>query len=327
MNEPAKLVSIIIPVHNRREELLNCLKSLKNQREVAYEIIILDDAGTDNIEAAVKTLMPETKIINAGKRYGPSFLRNLGILNSAGEYLLFLDSDTVLPDTGVLKRLVQALKRDSSLGSIGGEIFTKGDRNEAIGRKIGRLGQNSPVRVSRDSPPKDCDYLATCNCFVSRKTALTIGGFDHYFFFGAEDKDFGFRIKKNGFRNLTGYGFGVFHLRTATSRLPDETLFYHITNRRFVLKNSGWGPLAVLLLKDMLWLIFFYPLLPLKIVYKKTKKIRIGRESFTAPWLVLRAYAWNFKNAGSTIKSRTANFLHPAEMAKFKRWGEQNRIL
>ena len=325
MEHRKDLVSIIIPVRNRREELQNCLKSLRNQSGVDYEIIILNDAGAEEIETTVKTMAPRAKIINTKVRRGPSFLRNLGILNSSGKYLLFLDSDTLVPDDGLLERMVRAYERDERMGSIGGEIFLGGNKKEAFGRKIRFLGQNPAVGAIEGSPLVICDYLATCNCFVSRGVAFSAGGFDPYFSFGAEDKDFGFRIKKAGWKNFAGYGFGVFHLRTPKSRLPDETLHYHITNRRFVLKNLGWQRFILFFLSDLLYLLTFYPILPAKICYKKVRKIRLARENFTAPYLILKAYAWNLKNARFTIECRTKDFLRPSAVEEFVRRSEREQ--
>ena len=92
MNE---LISVIVPVYNVEAYLRRCIDSIINQSYTNLEIILVDDGSTDNSglicdEYAKKD--NRVKVIHKENR-GVSSARNIGFQNSAGEYIIFLDSD------------------------------------------------------------------------------------------------------------------------------------------------------------------------------------------------------------------------------------------
>lgn len=92
-------ISVIVPVYNVEKYLPNCLQSLVNQNYNDYEIIIINDGSTDNSEKIIKDYKTKyPKLIKYYKKDngGLSSARNLGIVKSIGEYLLFVDSDDSL---------------------------------------------------------------------------------------------------------------------------------------------------------------------------------------------------------------------------------------
>lgn len=92
-------ISVIVPIYNVEKYLSECLNSILFQEFTGtYEIICINDGSTDNSFKILKSFEKENnkiKIINC-KNNGLSAARNIGILNSVGEYLLFLDSDDYL---------------------------------------------------------------------------------------------------------------------------------------------------------------------------------------------------------------------------------------
>lgn len=75
-------VSIIIPVYNSQKYLNRCLDSVCNQMLKDIEIIILNDASTDNsldIIRKYEKMDSRIKVINMEKNLGPGALRNIGI--------------------------------------------------------------------------------------------------------------------------------------------------------------------------------------------------------------------------------------------------------
>lgn len=87
--------SVIIPTYNRAESLINSLTSLADQTYKNFEVIICDDGSTDNTEQVVSQFSSNLNIIyfrneNWG---GPAKPRNIGINESRGNWICFLDSD------------------------------------------------------------------------------------------------------------------------------------------------------------------------------------------------------------------------------------------
>jgi len=86
--------SIIIPTFNDLNNLKRCLRSVYRQNFNDYEIIIINDGSTDDTKNFLNSIEDmNIKIFNLEKNNGPAFSRNLGINNSNGVWIAFLDSD------------------------------------------------------------------------------------------------------------------------------------------------------------------------------------------------------------------------------------------
>lgn len=88
--------SVIIPTYNREKLLIRALESLKIQTYKKFEVIVVDDGSTDNTEiscVAFKNSFSSFKYFKIDNSGGPAKPRNIGIENSVGEWICFLDSD------------------------------------------------------------------------------------------------------------------------------------------------------------------------------------------------------------------------------------------
>ncbi len=94
------MISVIIPTYNRGNLIERAIKSVCNQTYPAIEIIVVDDASTDNTKSIVEGLrVPNLRYFRLNENSGACHARNVGIDNSNGEYISFLDSDDEwLPD-------------------------------------------------------------------------------------------------------------------------------------------------------------------------------------------------------------------------------------
>ena len=89
-------LSIIIPFYNSEKHLNSCLNSICKQIKHEIEIILINDFSKDNSVQICKKFIKKykfLKLINVKKNKGVSYCRNLGIKNSKGKYICFLDSD------------------------------------------------------------------------------------------------------------------------------------------------------------------------------------------------------------------------------------------
>ena len=101
------LFSIIIPVYNTEKYIVDCIDSVFKNKTRDFEVIIINDGSTDRSKILCQQIQlkhPENvKVINQ-TNLGVSTARNRGILESKGEYIIFLDSDdSLLP--GVLDKI------------------------------------------------------------------------------------------------------------------------------------------------------------------------------------------------------------------------------
>ena len=318
-----KLVSVIIPSYNRRHDLCRCINSVLAQTSIAIEIIVIDDCSEDDTRIFLRLNYPNVRLISSVRRYGPSHLRNRGLREAKGEFILFLDSDVILPNTNIVWRMFENLSRCRDIGEIGGEIpVYLNIMNEARGKRRDFFGINHDVISKKDETfgnhLKKCTYLATCNCMVRKDVAFQVGGFDPYYRFGGEDADFGFRILKRGYANKVGFEVGVHHYRSIMGRYPDETYRYHITRVRFNLKHFSLPRNFIIFFSDFFNFVLFYLVLAPKIVIKKFLNIPLIPENFLGGYHLLKAYLFNLSAYSKLKKSKGINFLRDEEMKKFE---------
>ena len=94
-----KTVSIIIPVYNLEEHLKNLFKSIESQENInGFEFIFIDDGSEDNSLKILKEYAENKPFIKifSGSNKGVSFVRNKGLDNATGDYILFIDGDDII---------------------------------------------------------------------------------------------------------------------------------------------------------------------------------------------------------------------------------------
>lgn len=109
MNE---LVSVIIPLYNSERFIRKCVESLLAQTYNNFEIIVVDDASTDNSLKIVQSIAQKDSRVKVyfGKKYsGVSAVRNAGLTNAKGEFVCFVDSDDYVSKY-YLESLIVSLK-------------------------------------------------------------------------------------------------------------------------------------------------------------------------------------------------------------------------
>lgn len=99
---PAK-ISVVIPAYNSRKTIENCILHVLDTGYRPLEIIVVDDASTDDTPDIVEGLSQRhpdlITLVRLDKNAGPAHARNVGAQSSSGAYIFFNDSDTaMLPD-------------------------------------------------------------------------------------------------------------------------------------------------------------------------------------------------------------------------------------
>jgi len=240
-------VSVIIPTYNRKDDLVSCLGSVFEQNFDSREIIVVDDASTDDTEQVLreKGFLDKVVYLRNKERVGVSKAKNIGVKMAKGKYCCFLDSDTKILDKKCLRFLYDASERDSLIGSLGCEVIQRG--KNLLVREHTFFANDLTFLFSKGNELKmrKCDYLATCNCFVRKDLVQAAGGFNEFYFYGYEDAELGKKILDLGFKNLIDSRAAVFHLRSLSSRTSSYRLLFK--NRiRFTIWNFSFKQLLKL---------------------------------------------------------------------------------
>lgn len=217
-NEETEL-SIIIVNYNTREFLKQCLTSLfESEFDLAYEVIVVDNASSDGSSLMVKKEFPSVIFIENEKNEGFSKANNIGTRTGQGRYFLFLNPDTVVPQ-GSLEIMVNFIKSHPEAGIIGPQlVFPDGSLQLSCRRfytissvlaKRTPLGQVYPFnRKVKNLLMSDWDHftvrevdwvLAAC-LMISRELFNTIANFDEKYKMYFEDVDLCFRVSQKGYK-------------------------------------------------------------------------------------------------------------------------------
>ena len=307
--------SIIVPVYNRPDEVDELLGSLLHQEEKDFEVIVVEDGSQVPCGDVCQRYAGQMELRYYEKpNSGPGQSRNYGAERAAGEYLLILDSDVVVPP-GYLKAISEELERQPA-DAFGGPdcshpSFT--DIQKAISYSMTSFFTTGGIRGGKKKLDKF--YPRSFNMGIRRDVYLRLGGFSRMRF--GEDIDFSIRIFQAGCHCRLFPGAWVWHKRRTDFRkfwrqvfnsgiarinlykkYPDSLKLVHLLPMVFTV-----GVAALLLLA--LVLCAPWPLLPLLlyalIVFldasAKEKSPKIGLLSIAAAFIQLTGYGCGFLQA------------------------------
>lgn len=216
-----KKISVVIPVYNAEKTIACCLESILQTKYPALEIILVDDASTDNslkiIEGSRRQYPDLIRLIKNPANYGPAKSRNIGANESSGEYLFFVDSDTwMFPDTldNFEQRIIEA---DAVTG-----IYDHQPLNEGlVPRYKALLNYYFFSRLG----VIEYEVFDSSRAGIKAVVFRELGGFNSEIAWGMEyeNEEFGYRLSRK-YRNLLEPGVKVRHFFPDFKKLTTDYL-------------------------------------------------------------------------------------------------------
>ena len=109
-------ISVVIPTHNRQQTIARAINSVLKQTYPVAEIIVVDDASSDETAAVVRALeSKKIKYIQMDRNRGGAVARNLGINAANGDWIAFLDSDDEWLPSKLYRQLAGFEEQNSSV--------------------------------------------------------------------------------------------------------------------------------------------------------------------------------------------------------------------
>jgi GT2 family glycosyltransferase len=244
-------LSIIIVCWNVRAELLNCLRSiLANPPGGEYEIIVIDNAGSDGTADAVRRQFPSVKLIANDENRGFAAANNQGLELARGRYIFFLNPDTIIKNNSV-DILLNYMEQNSDVGACSPRLVFQDGRIQKTVRRFpsygGALHRHTFFKVLGIFRPAynkwlmkgfpyneaaEVEQVIGAALMVRKEVLDNVGPMDEKnFFMYYEEVDLCYRIKKAGWRVMFVPDTEIVHLAGRSSgQVPVEKTIMAMTS-------------------------------------------------------------------------------------------------
>ncbi len=235
---PKPDLSVIIVSFNTKAILKDCLDSIiKYTKKINYEVVVVENGSTDGSLEMITEYQKQNavvKLVNANANIGFGRGNNLGIKHSSGEYLLLLNSDTLLISNSLKESLVrvsnlsncgiyscQLLNKDGSIQESGGSfptlfnLFAWQFGIDDIPFLRNKINSFHP-HTSTENPRQKLDWITGAFMVIPRKVFMEAGQFDENIFMYTEEMELAYRIAKLGYKTYYESLSQIIHLGGAS---------------------------------------------------------------------------------------------------------------
>ena len=239
------IVSIIILTFNKAYLTYQCLESILAHTDIPYEVIIVDNASTDETLSLLKRCK---NVIVLKNNENLGFIKgcNQGAAQARGKYLLFLNNDTVVT-SGWLSGLVKTIENYYKCGAVGCKLVWPNGKLQEAGSIIWQDG--STLGYGRGDDPwkpeysytREVDYCSGACLLVRRDLFQKLRGFDErYVPAYYEDSDLCLGVVKLGYTVVFQPKIVIFHHEFASSSFKKAETFMNTNRSKFREKWSSY---------------------------------------------------------------------------------------
>jgi GT2 family glycosyltransferase len=260
-------VGIIVLNYNGRKYLTDLFNSLKetNYPKDKFEVIMGDNASTDDSVGLVEKSFPFVKILRFDKNYGFCKGNNLCAKQSKGQYVVFLNTDMMVTRDW-LKNLINAVIADKDVITAGSKLLKPLDVNgkkvvDYAGGKITYELNFYEGLYEFDNEAYSIQKYTGFGCgaavIVEKNFFDFTGGFDEYYFGGGEEVELGLRAWQYGYKVLYVPSSIIYHLRGSSFKIVNNYATYAWSKSilYFILKNYEKSNIAFYLFENILFTI------------------------------------------------------------------------
>jgi glycosyltransferase involved in cell wall biosynthesis len=203
-------LSIVVPAHNNADDLLQCLAALQRSLPADAEILVVDDASTDDTPTRAATT--GVRVLRRCQNGGPGAARNDGARAARAGILFFVDADVVIA-ADAIDRVLAAFVADLELAAVFGSYDARPRDPGVVSRYRNLLHHFVHQHGNTDAST----FWAGCGA-IRRAVFEAVGGFDVIRFprSSIEDIELGYRLRTAGYRIRLDKGLQGTHLKRWT---------------------------------------------------------------------------------------------------------------
>ena len=251
---PTPLVACIVLNTNRREDTLECLRSLGDGTYANLLIVLLDCGSTDGSVEAVRSAFPGVRIIELERNLGYAGNNNVGIraaVEAGADWVFVLNEDTVLaPDC--VARLVEEGQRDPRIGILGPMVYHHDEPGviQSAGGGLTSLwqgfhrGQNRTRTGASSASLVQFGGYPDARCWSAAEVVEAVGVLDERFFIYWEETEWCVRAGRAGWRVVHVPAAKVWHKGVRRDHRPKPHVTYYSTRNRLLMLETHHAPVA-----------------------------------------------------------------------------------
>lgn len=207
MTKTTPYISVIIPAYNSSKFIPLCLEALSKSTYENYEIILVDDASTDDTAQIAESMGCRVFIMD--KQSGPAVARNFGSKEAKGEIVLFIDSD-VLVKSNTIELVASTFSQNPDISALFGSYDDSPSDTDFLSQYRNLLHHYVHQQANEDSN----SFWAGCGA-IRKDVFLELNGFDYKRFAepSIEDIELGHRMIAAGYKIKLDKELQVTHLK------------------------------------------------------------------------------------------------------------------
>jgi len=235
METHTPLVSFVLATMNRSEDLRKCLNSIFAQSYPRMEVLVVDNASTDDTAEMVKLEFPQVQLINLPENKGAGGGKSVALSAACGEYIVQLDDDETLPQSDVGQRVVECFRANPEVGVLSFNIL-----DTHTGLTAQRTVPRRDKRVQAED--SECGYFLGGGCAFRKEVVGEVGIYwDQLNPYGSEEFDLSLRILQAGYQILWTESIYIYHYESPSARPSWRRTYSETRNRPWVaLRHLPW---------------------------------------------------------------------------------------
>ena len=207
--KPLSPISVIVPVRNDPTNLELCLQALQASDHSEFEIVVIDDASTDDTAEVAER--HGARVLRQEVRTGPGKARNLGAREAQHEVLLFIDADVCVQED-TLRKAAETFRDHDDVHA----LFGSYDQSPGAPNLLSQYRNLMHHYVHQSGNEEAGTFWSGCGA-IRREIFLELGGFDtDYGQPSIEDIELGARLRRNGYRVVLVKDLQVKHMKRWT---------------------------------------------------------------------------------------------------------------
>jgi O-antigen biosynthesis protein len=229
-------ISVVVVLYNKAHLSLLSLEALRRNADLPYELIVVDNASSDDTQHLLERLDGATVLRNLSNvGFGPACMQ--AVEKARGDYLCFLNNDALLQPTGLTAALDNFI-RNPGVGAVGGKILlANGDLQEAgsviwsDGNALG-YGRGDDAKLFKYNFRRPVDFCSGAFLFTPRKLFSELEGFSpRYSPAYYEDADYCMKVWAHGLQVIYEPRAVILHYESASSGNNDAAKALMTVNR------------------------------------------------------------------------------------------------